>query len=97
LYQTEPSGAFNDWKANAIGRNAQNLREYLEKHWKAGMSEEETIKLAVQTLLEIVESSENMELCLIKKDSIKTMEQDALDSLVTTLKKEKEAHEASKK
>ena len=37
LYQTEPSGAYNEWKANAIGRNAANLREFLEKKWEEGL------------------------------------------------------------
>ena len=66
LYQTEPSGAFNEWKANAIGRNASNLREFLEKKWEAGMSSEQTIRLGIETLLEVVESSENIEICVVK-------------------------------
>lgn len=40
LYQTEPSGAYNEWKANAIGRNASNLREFLEKKWEPEMGKE---------------------------------------------------------
>ncbi len=40
LYQTEPSGAYNEWKANAIGRNASNLREFLEKKWEADLGKE---------------------------------------------------------
>ena len=40
LFQTEPSGAYNEWKANAIGRNASTLREFLEKKWEEGMSDE---------------------------------------------------------
>jgi 20S proteasome subunit alpha 4 len=65
LYQTEPSGAYSLWKANAIGRNSKNLREYLEKNHKDGLSNNETIKLAVETLLEVVESSKNIEICVM--------------------------------
>lgn len=39
VYQTEPSGAYSLWKANAIGRNSTNLREFLEKNYEDGMSE----------------------------------------------------------
>lgn len=40
-------------QANAIGRNSKSLREFLEERYKADLSEEETIKLAVRTLLEV--------------------------------------------
>jgi 20S proteasome subunit alpha 4 len=41
------------------------LREYLEKNHKEGASNNEAIKLAVETLLEVVESSKNIEICII--------------------------------
>ena len=97
LFQTEPSGAFAEWKANAIGRSSQTLREFLEKNWKNDLNEDQTIRLAVETLLEIVESADNMELCVIKRDKIATVESDVLSSLVTAIKKEKEEAEEAKK
>lgn len=56
LYQTEPSGIFYSWKACAIGRSAKTVREFLEKNYKDQMSKEDTIKLAVKSLLEVVQT-----------------------------------------
>ena len=65
LYVTEPSGAYSLWKANAIGRNSKTLREYLEKNHKDTLNTNESIKLAVETLMEVVESSKNIEICVV--------------------------------
>ncbi|WOG99662.1 hypothetical protein DCAR_0519016 [Daucus carota subsp. sativus] len=51
LYQTDPSGTFSAWKANATGRNSNSMREFLEKNYTE-TSGQETLKLAIRALLE---------------------------------------------
>lgn len=53
LYQTDPSGTYAAWKANAIGRNSKTVREYLEKHYTETAGDE-TIKLAIKALIEVL-------------------------------------------
>lgn len=56
LYQTDPSGTFSAWKANATGRNSNSMREFLEKNYKE-TSGRETVKLAIRALLEVSDIS----------------------------------------
>ena len=98
LFQTEPSGAYNEWKANAIGRNASNLREFLQKKWEEGMDDEKATRLCIETLLEVVENSQNIEICIIRAaNKIEMMDQDKLDAICTVIQKEKEEAEEAKK
>ena len=55
LYQTDPSGTYHEWKANAIGRSSKTVQEFLEKNYKEedNESDEWTIKLAIKALLEV--------------------------------------------
>jgi 20S proteasome subunit alpha 4 len=66
LYYTDPSGSFSEWKAQACGRNSKQVSEYLEKHYKEGISNENGTKLVVKALLDVVESgNKNIELMVI--------------------------------
>ncbi len=66
LYQTEPSGMYSAWKANAIGRSSKTVREFLEKNHKDELTKEETIKLAIKSLLEVVQTgAKNIEIALM--------------------------------
>ena len=65
FYKTEPSGAYAEWKANAIGKKSKELTEFLEKKYEDNMSQEQAIRLSIQTLLEVVEGGHNMEICVI--------------------------------
>lgn len=100
LYQTDPSGTYHEWKANAIGRSAKTVREFLEKHYtdEVAQSEKETIKLALKALLEVVQSgSKNMEVAIMKKGQPLTMmESDDIEKYIQEIEKEKE-EEAEKK
>ncbi|RKF74512.1 Proteasome subunit alpha type-4 [Golovinomyces cichoracearum] len=66
LYQTEPSGIFSAWKANAIGRSSKTVREFLERNHKEDMDREETIKLTIKSLLEVVQTgAKNIEIAIM--------------------------------
>lgn len=57
-------------QANATGRSAKTVREYLEKHYNEDVaaSDKETIKLGVKALLEVVQSGgKNIELATMKR------------------------------
>nr|CAB3265220.1 proteasome subunit alpha type-7 [Phallusia mammillata] len=100
LYQTDPSGTYHAWKANAIGRSAKTVREFLEEHYNADIaaSDEETVKLAVKALLEVVQSgSKSMEIAIMKRNQpLKMLEVDEVEKMVTEIEKQKQ-EEAEKK
>ncbi|XP_029575761.1 proteasome subunit alpha type-7 [Salmo trutta] len=101
LYQTDPSGTYHAWKANAIGRSAKTVREFLEKNYKEEHMESDTntIKLAIRALLEVVQSGgKNIELAIMKRDeSMKILVQEEIEEYVTAIEKEKEEAEKQKK
>lgn len=100
LYQTDPSGTYHEWKANAIGRSAKTVREFLEEHYndEVANSEALTIKLTARALLEVVQSgSKSVELAVIRhKQPMQMLSADEIEKLVQEIDKEK-AEEAEKK
>ena len=70
LFQTEPSGVFNAWKAHAIGRSSKQSKNF-RKHYEEDLSEEETIKLTVKSLLEVVQTgAKNIEVSVLKPGAV---------------------------
>jgi 20S proteasome alpha/beta subunit len=45
LYQIDPSGAYYEWKATAIGRNSKNAKNFLEKRYNKDMEIEDVYLL----------------------------------------------------
>jgi proteasome alpha subunit len=50
LFQTDPTGLFNQWKATAIGEGEEEVQAVLHKEFKEDMSVEQGLKLAVSAL-----------------------------------------------
>lgn len=50
LYNTEPSGVYNCWKAHAIGQGSQNAQSLFKQHFEENMSLDDGIQLAVKVL-----------------------------------------------
>ena len=50
LFVTEPSGIFFEYRATAIGKNAEAINNMLEKKYKNGMNIKEGMNLAVSAL-----------------------------------------------
>lgn len=101
LFQTDPSGTYHSWKANAIGRSAKTVREYLEKHYtdEVADSDDESIKLAIKALLEVVQSGgKNIELAIMKNgETMKILPSEEIAKFVEIIEKEKEAEAEKKK
>merc|ERR1712018_612508 len=103
LYQTDPAGIYSEWKANAIGRSAKTVREFLEKNYSAEAveTEEGATKLAVKALLEVVQlGGKNLEIAVMRKgDDPKAMNMlpvKIIEKYVAEIEEEKEKEAADK-
>lgn len=53
-------------KANSIGRSSKTVREFLERNHKGDMDREETLKLTIKSLLEVVQTgAKNIEIAIM--------------------------------
>ncbi|XP_072901882.1 proteasome subunit alpha type-7 isoform X2 [Hemitrygon akajei] len=88
-------------QANAIGRSAKTVREFLEKNYtdEAIATDNDTIKLAIKALLEVVQSGgKNIELAIIRRNQVlKLLDAKEIESLVVEIEKEKEEETEKKK
>jgi 20S proteasome subunit alpha 4 len=87
IYETMPNGAYAEWKAKTIGRHEQTVMEYLEKNHKDDLSDQDAIKLAVGSLLEVVENgAKNLEVAVMKRGQPMSMiPEEELGQLISTI------------
>lgn len=98
LFQTDPSGTSSEWKANCVGMNHKTIREFLEKSYKDDivLNEKETTKLTIRALLEVVESTKNMEIAVVRKEGVSFLGESEIESLVEEIEREKKEEEENK-
>ena len=61
------------------------------------MNEQKTVRLAIETLLEVVESSKNISLCVMRSDNkSEFLDDSVVDGVVKQIEKEKEEAEQAK-
>ncbi len=72
LYQSDPSGNYNGWKATAIGANHIAAESLLKSSYQEGMSLNEVLKLAVRVLTKSMDtttpSPEKMEFTVLRRN-----------------------------
>ena len=90
LWQTDPSGNFSSWKATCAGRNAKSVRELLEEEYEANMSEEDSVKLACQALMESAErGSKGIEVAVLRHSKpMEMMTSEAIQKVCSELESE---------
>ena len=86
-------------KANAIGRSSKTVREFLERNHKDDMDREETIKLTVKSLLEVVQTgAKNIEIAIMAPNkTIEMLAVEDIESYVKSIETEKQEEAAKKK
>ncbi|KAF6010757.1 Proteasome subunit alpha type-4 [Brettanomyces bruxellensis] len=97
LYLTEPSGIYSAWKANSIGRSSKTENAG-ENEESTGLNDDETIRLAIEALLEVVQTgAKNIEICVMKPGKTRALTNEEISNVVKQIEDEKAAEEEKKK
>ncbi len=86
-------------KANAIGRSSKTVREFLERNYKEEMDREATIRLAIKSLLEVVQTgAKNIEIALMAPGAaMEILPTEEIEGYVKEIEQEKQEEAAKKK
>lgn len=94
LFETDPSGAFNELYATAIGAGSQDVKTFLEKEYKSDMSFDDAIQLSMKALVKTGDkkiSKETVDLSFIEegKKKYNKVNADDIDKHIQKLLKKK--------
>ena len=86
-------------KANAIGRSSKTVREFLERNHKPDMDREDTIKLTVKSLLEVVQTgAKNIEIAVMAPGKpIEMLPVEDIEKYVESINTEKQEEAATRR
>jgi len=90
LFETDPSGAFTQCYAAAIGMKKKEVEEIFEKKHDISMSKDEAIKLALFALNSVADGktkAENVDLIVIER-KIEKFNKEYIDKILEDVKKE---------
>ncbi|HPR41609.1 MAG TPA: archaeal proteasome endopeptidase complex subunit alpha [Candidatus Methanofastidiosa archaeon] len=98
IFVTEPSGAFLEWKATAIGSGKPTAMEYFEKEYAPTKSIEESVMLALKVLKKSMDSdmeASNIEVVEInaKDRQFRRLSPEELKVYIEKLPKEEESED----
>lgn len=87
LFETDPSGAFNELSAAAIGGGKKEVETYFEKEYKPDMTFDEAVELSLNALKKVGDralSKETVDISYIndKEKKVKKLEKDRLDRFI---------------
>ena len=90
LFQTDPSGNYTQWQADAIGGGHETAMTTLKDQYHGNMTLDEATKLILQTLKNVMEdgiSKENVEVMLVRSETRKfeKLTTDQIEAIITTL------------
>ncbi len=86
-------------KANAIGRSSKTVREFLERNYKEEMDREQTVRLTVRSLLEVVQTgAKNIEIAIMAPGKpVEMLGVEVIETYVKNIEQEKQEEAAKKK
>ena len=109
LYNSEPSGIYNTWKAHAIGKNDQSAQSTLKQYYENNLDLEAGLKLTVKVLKKTLDKNklngENVEIFVLQRNEEdgeiiqKNIDSKEINKYIEEIEveEEKEKKEASKK
>ena len=84
LFQTDPSGAPQEWQAVAIGSGRDDIQEFLEAEWDAELTLDDGVSIAVQALLATDEELDagSVSVATVTSDGYRTVPDDEIEPLI---------------